>query len=89
MGIEIPDRQGLHMREHRVTDFFERTLPDDYHGPVVKPGGKHPDDIDQAHKQNYLKQFCKYRMRLSQQRNDVPVDQDLQEQRRRSTCDRA
>jgi len=80
MRVEIPERKRLHMREHFIAYFFQSSLLDDHHNPIIKQGGKHADKIKKAHEENCFEKAIKYGMCLSKQRNDVFVDQNLQEQ---------
>ena len=80
VGIEIPDGQRLHMREHIVPDLFEHALRDHHHQPVVQVSGCDAGQIDTGHHQHRAQKPRKVRHGGRQQRRNIAVDQRSQKQ---------
>ena len=68
------------MFEHFVPDFLQYALTDDNHHPAVNERGDDAQDKDTGQHSQSLVQFRKIRVGISDQRNDVVIQQEPQGQ---------
>ncbi len=80
MGVEIADGQGLLVGEHLVADGLEGALLDGDDEPVPQPGAQRADQVQATHEHEGAHERPPVRAGLADQRQDVGVDERLQEQ---------
>ena len=79
MGIKETDGQLLHLFKHLVSDGFERALRYRHHQAVIKERGQRTDEVDHRQHDERPDQTGEHRLVHAQQRDDVAVNQRLQE----------
>ena len=82
VGVEVADGQGLLMGEHVVANLLQRAL---FHGdddPLPQPAAENTGRIQACHKRQRTQQRHPIRIGGTNHRQNVRVDQRLQEQRR-------
>ena len=68
------------MFKHLIPDFFQYALTDDNHHPAVNEGGDDAQSKDTSQYSQSFIQLCKIRIGVSDQRDDVVVQQEPQRQ---------
>ena len=75
MGVEIFNRKSFHLLKQIVPDIAERTLSDIDQYPGLGKGCHHADGIKYSHSENCRCQGIELRILLSDQRQDIIVNQ--------------
>ena len=78
--VEVTDRQSLHMLKHIVTDALQHALSDKYHHSAVNKGCDHPYCENAAQNCHCLVQLCIIGVCLSDQRDNIIIQQIFQGQ---------
>ena len=81
MAVEVADRQLLLVGEHVVADLLERALFDGDDQPLPGPGRHDTGQVQAAHKRDGAQQRRPVGICLPHHRQDVRVDEGLEEQR--------
>ena len=81
MGVEVPQRQALHLVEHLVADLPQDPLGDDHHQAGVEESGQGACQTDACHHHHGVKKGLEIRRLGTDQRHDEVVDKGLQEHR--------
>ena len=77
MGIEILNRQTLHLGEELDAQVLERALRNKNHQIIIQPAAKRAEDIDRRHAEDSFAHRTEIRIRLSEHRHDVVINQPL------------
>ena len=78
--VEVTDRQSLHVLKHIVTDALEHALSDEYHHSAVNKGCDYTYCEDAAQNCHSLVQLCIIGVCLSDQRDNIIIQQIFQGQ---------
>jgi len=87
VGVEVTDRQGLHVGEHGIADVLECPLGDGDHQTVVGEGRNHSACIDGQHRQQRPDEGGEGGICCPDERCYVRVYQDSQEHRSRHAAE--
>ena len=75
--IEVPDRQALHVREHRISQPLEHSLIDIDHQEIVEICRKNTNNIESCYSSDRIKQWSEVVASVLQHRRDIAVDKRL------------
>lgn len=82
VGIEIPERQGLHLAEHVRSDLGQKVHGNDGHQPRIEEGRDHAEHVDAAHDEYYLGEHGAHRAEpLRDAGSDDLVDENFEKYR--------
>ena len=79
--VKITDRQALHVLEHLDTEVAQGSLADLDHQSLLQIGCSDTDCIEDRHPHHGTEERTEIRIRLSDHRHDVGVDQRPREHR--------
>ena len=86
VGVEVADRQALLVGEHVIADFLECALLDVDNQPAPQPGAEHADRVHDGEHGERTDQWPPVGVGGRDQRDDVRVDEPLQERDGQRLC---
>ena len=88
VGVEVADRQRLLVCEHVVADLLQGALFDGDDEPLPQPAAESAGRVEAGHQRQGAQQRVPVGVLHTDQRQDVAVNQGLQEQRGTGLCGR-